>query len=134
MNHSFIRTLAAGVALSLLIPAYAASTFAVGQAKKAFTVAVLKAKVGDTVTYTIAYTFAGDSPTRAHLFDALPEGVTYVAGSVTSTEEMTFTGFETDEEEQEAWLEWDADSLTTSGTVTYKVTIDSDAASVIHVA
>jgi plastocyanin len=51
MNQSFIRTLAAGIALSLLVPAYAASTHAVGQAKKAFTVSALKAKVGDTITF-----------------------------------------------------------------------------------
>jgi plastocyanin len=51
MNHSLIRTMIAGVALSILIPAYAASTLQVGQAKKAFTVPVLKAKVGDTVTF-----------------------------------------------------------------------------------
>jgi plastocyanin len=51
MNQSFIRTLAAGLALALLVPAYAASTHAVGQSKKAFTVAMLKAKVGDTITF-----------------------------------------------------------------------------------
>ena len=51
MNQSFIRTLAAAIGLSLLVPAYAASTHAVGQAKKAFTVTSLKAKVGDTITF-----------------------------------------------------------------------------------
>src|SRR5688500_1750974 len=51
MNQSFFRTLTAGVALALLVPAYAASTLAVGQAKKAFTVSVLKAKVGDVITF-----------------------------------------------------------------------------------
>lgn len=51
MNQSFFRTLAAAVALSLLVPAYASSTHAVGQLKKAFTVATLKAKVGDTITF-----------------------------------------------------------------------------------
>ena len=51
MNHSFFRTLVAGIGLSLLVPAYAASNFAVGQAKKAFTVPVVKAKVGDTITF-----------------------------------------------------------------------------------
>lgn len=48
---SFVRTALAGVALALLIPAYAASTHSVGQVKKAFSVAVLKAKVGDTVSF-----------------------------------------------------------------------------------
>jgi plastocyanin len=51
MNHSFIRTLVAGVALAVLAPAFAASTHAVGQHKKAFTVALLKATVGDTITF-----------------------------------------------------------------------------------
>ena len=51
MNQSFFRTLAAAVTLSLLVPAYAASTHAVGQLKKAFTVSVLKAKIGDTVEF-----------------------------------------------------------------------------------
>jgi plastocyanin len=51
MNQSFFRTLAAAVALALLVPAYAASTHAVGQSKKAFTVSALKAKVGDIITF-----------------------------------------------------------------------------------
>lgn len=51
MNQSFFRTLAAAVTLSLLVPAYAASTHAVGQVKKAFSVTSLKAKVGDTITF-----------------------------------------------------------------------------------
>ncbi len=50
-SQSFTRTALAGIALALLIPAYAASTFAISQTKKAFTVPVLKAKVGDTVTF-----------------------------------------------------------------------------------
>ena len=51
MNRSFFRTAAAGIALAILAPAFAASTHSVGQLKKAFTVPVLKAKVGDTVTF-----------------------------------------------------------------------------------
>jgi plastocyanin len=51
MNQSFTRTALAGIALALLVPAYAASTHAVGQAKKAFTVSMVKAKVGDTITF-----------------------------------------------------------------------------------
>jgi len=51
MNQSFFRTLTAAIALSLLVPAYAASTHAVGQVKKAFSVTSLKAKVGDTITF-----------------------------------------------------------------------------------
>jgi plastocyanin len=51
MNRSFTRTLIAGITLAILAPAFAASTHAVGQLKKAFTVSVLKAKVGDVVTF-----------------------------------------------------------------------------------
>jgi plastocyanin len=51
MNQSFVRTALAAVALALLVPAYAGTTHAVGQLKKAFSVPVLKAKVGDTVTF-----------------------------------------------------------------------------------
>jgi plastocyanin len=51
MNRSFYRTLAAAVALAILAPAFAASNHAVGQVKKAFTVPMLKAKVGDTITF-----------------------------------------------------------------------------------
>jgi plastocyanin len=51
MNLSFIRTAIAGVALAILVPAYASTSHSVGQIKKAFSVPVLKAKVGDVVTF-----------------------------------------------------------------------------------
>jgi plastocyanin len=47
---SLIRTATAAVALALTVPAHAGD-HAVGQLKKAFTVPVIKAKVGDTVTF-----------------------------------------------------------------------------------
>ena len=46
----FIRAALAAVVLAWVVPAHA-SDHAVGQARKAFTVGVLKAKVGDTVTF-----------------------------------------------------------------------------------
>ena len=45
-----IRTALAAVIVAWSIPAHA-DTHTVGQAKKAFTVGVLKAKVGDTITF-----------------------------------------------------------------------------------
>ena len=45
-----IRTAVAAAALALTVPAHAGD-HAVGQLKKAFTVPVVKAKVGDTVTF-----------------------------------------------------------------------------------
>jgi plastocyanin len=71
MNRSFTRTLIAGVALAILAPAFAASTHAVGQLKKAFTVPVLKAKVGDVVTFKNDDEFAHNvfSLSEAQSFD-----------------------------------------------------------------
>jgi plastocyanin len=46
----FIRAALAAVVLAWAVPAHA-SDHAVGQARKAFTVGMLKAKVGDTVTF-----------------------------------------------------------------------------------
>lgn len=51
MNQSAIRTAIAGIALALLVPAYASTSHSVGQLKKAFSVSVLKAKVGDVVEF-----------------------------------------------------------------------------------
>ena len=45
-----IRTALTAVIVAWAMPAHA-DTLAVGQAKKAFTVGVLKAKVGDTITF-----------------------------------------------------------------------------------
>ena len=50
-NFPVIRTALAAVIVAWSIPAHAADTLTVGQAKKAFTVGVLKAKVGDVVTF-----------------------------------------------------------------------------------
>jgi plastocyanin len=48
---SMLRTTLAAAIVAWSIAAHADTTHTVGQAKKAFTVAVLKAKVGDTVTF-----------------------------------------------------------------------------------
>jgi plastocyanin len=50
VSFSFIRTALAAAFVAWWVPAHAAS-HAVGQVKKAFTLPVLKAKVGDTVTF-----------------------------------------------------------------------------------
>ena len=52
LSHKPMLRMALGAAIvTWSIAALADTTHAVGQAKKAFTIAVLKAKVGDTVTF-----------------------------------------------------------------------------------
>jgi plastocyanin len=84
MNHSFFRTLAAGVTLSLLVPAYASSTFAVGQVKKAFTIPLIKAKVGDVITFKNEDEFA-------HNVFSLSEVQSFDLGSYKKGESRTLT-------------------------------------------
>ena len=84
MNPSFFRTLAAGIALSLLVPAYASSTFAVGQIKKAFTVPVVKAKVGDVITFKNEDEFA-------HNVFSLSDTQSFDLGSYKKGESRTLT-------------------------------------------
>jgi len=50
LQISFIRTALAAAVLAWSVPAHAGD-HAVGQARKAFTVGMVKAKVGDTVTF-----------------------------------------------------------------------------------
>jgi len=49
-SYSAIRLSLAALVVTLALPAFAGDQV-VGQAKKAFTVGVLKAKVGDTITF-----------------------------------------------------------------------------------
>jgi plastocyanin len=84
MNQSFVRTAIAGIALALLVPAYAASTHAVGQAKKAFTVKMLNAKVGDTITFKNDDDFA-------HNVFSLSETQSFDLGSYKKGEVRTLT-------------------------------------------
>ena len=82
------------------------------------------AKVGDTVTYTLTYNTNGVAQHNGVITDVLPDGITYVANSATDSDEFTFSGYDS----TTRTLTWEADEVTKGGSVTYKVTIDSDAA------
>jgi uncharacterized repeat protein (TIGR01451 family) len=76
---------------------------------------------GETVTYTLDYTFAGDPVTNGVITDLLPDGVTYVVGSATSDSQFTFIDFDIT---TPGALTWKAPTVSHSGTLTYQVTID----------
>ncbi len=75
---------------------------------------------GSTVTYTLHYTFSGDPVTHGIITDVLPEGLTYVDGSATSNAQFIFQAYDT----TTRTLTWKAATVTASGTLTYKVTVD----------
>ena len=76
---------------------------------------------GDTVTYTLHYTFSGDPVTNGIITDVLPVGVTYVEGSATNNAEFTF---QAPFDATTRTLTWTAANVTASGTVTYQATVD----------
>jgi uncharacterized repeat protein (TIGR01451 family) len=84
------------------------------------TVDMPTADEGDTVTYTLDYTFSGDPVTKAIITDVLPVGVTYVDHSATSDDQFTFQGYVS----ATRTLTWTADSVSKSGTLSYEATID----------
>jgi uncharacterized repeat protein (TIGR01451 family) len=85
------------------------------------------AKEGATVTYTLKYTTNGVAQTNGVLTDVLPAGLTYVAKSATDSGEFTFVSA-TKNADGTTTLEWDAVSVTTGGTLTYRATVDTGAA------
>ncbi|HEV8402322.1 MAG TPA: isopeptide-forming domain-containing fimbrial protein [Candidatus Limnocylindrales bacterium] len=81
---------------------------------------------GDTVTYTIDYTIT-DGPADAGVIkDVLPEGVTYVDGSATDSDngEFVFDGYDS----ATRTLTWLATQVSENDSVSYKVTVDTGAA------
>ena len=78
------------------------------------------AKEGTTVTYTLAYAFAGDPVSNAIITDVLPVGVTYVAGSASSVAPFTFQGYNAGTRT----LTWTAATVAASGSVSYRATIN----------
>lgn len=82
------------------------------------------ASEGDTVTFTLSYSFTGDSVSSGSIKDVLPPGLTYVAGSATSNDEFSFVGYNAGTRT----LSWTAEDVTKSGSVTYKATVDTGAA------
>jgi uncharacterized repeat protein (TIGR01451 family) len=81
-------------------------------------------KEGDTVTYTLDYSFSGESVANGVITDVLPAGLTYVADSATSNDEFTFDGYDA----TTRTLTWTAEEVTESGSVSYKATVDEGAA------
>jgi uncharacterized repeat protein (TIGR01451 family) len=79
---------------------------------------------GETVTFTLNYTFSGDPVTNGIITDVLPVGLTYVTGSATNSDEFTFVGYDS----ATRTLKWTAPTVTKSGTVTYQATVDEGAA------
>ena len=75
---------------------------------------------GDTVTYTLDYTFAGDPVTNGVITDVLPLGVTYVVGSATNDAQFTFQGYD----EATRTLTWTAPTVSANGSVEYQATVD----------
>jgi uncharacterized repeat protein (TIGR01451 family) len=81
------------------------------------------AKIGSTVIYTLTYKVGDISVDNGILTDVLPAGVTYVDGSASSNSEFIFQSYDTGSRT----LTWTAESVTTGGSLTYKVTIDAGA-------
>jgi fimbrial isopeptide formation D2 family protein len=82
------------------------------------------AKEGSTVTFTLHYTFSGAPVTHGVITDVLPVGLTYVAGSATNRAEFLFQAYNP----TTRTLTWTAATVSASGTVTYKATVDKGAA------
>ena len=82
-------------------------------------------KVGDTVTYTLDYVVQNGPVHNGIITDVLPDGVTYVTGSASSDAQFTFIDFNVT---TPGALTWKAATVSANGTLTYKVTIDEDAA------
>ena len=78
---------------------------------------------GSTVTYTLAYTFAGDPVHLGVITDVLPVGVTYVDESAVGDDQFTFQGYD----EATRTLTWTAELVDASGSVSYQATIDEGA-------
>ena len=77
------------------------------------------AKVGDTLTYTLAYDLTGGPVTNGVLTDTLPNGLDYVVGSATNNAQFTFVSYTA----ATRTLTWTAPVVSTDGSVTYKVTV-----------
>jgi uncharacterized repeat protein (TIGR01451 family) len=82
------------------------------------------ANEGSTVTFTLSYTFTGVSVDNGTITDVLPVGLSYVTGSATGNDEFSFVGYDSGTRT----LSWHASSVTKSGSVTYKATVDAGAA------
>jgi len=80
------------------------------------------AKVGDTLTYTLAYDLSEGPVTDGVITDKLPAGLAYVDGSATDNDEFTFQGYDA----SSRTLTWTAPTVTADGTVSYQVLVLDD--------
>jgi len=79
---------------------------------------------GSTVTFTLSYVSTNGSVDNGTIKDVIPAGLTYVTGSATNSSEFTFAGYDS----ATRTLSWTAAHVTTSGSVTYRATVDAGAA------
>jgi uncharacterized repeat protein (TIGR01451 family) len=75
---------------------------------------------GASVTFTLAYDLLGDPVTDGWLEDVLPQGITYVSGSATSSAEFSFVGYDS----ATRTLTWTAPSVTVDGSLSYRASVD----------
>lgn len=76
-----------------------------------------EAKVGDTLTYTLAYVITNPPVHNGVITDTLPEGLAWIEGSATDNDEFEFVGIEG------RTLTWNAVEVTKNGFVTYQVEV-----------
>ena len=81
------------------------------------------AKEGSKVGFTLAYAFGGAPVSHGVIHDVLPQGLGYVDGSASSSDEFTFIGYDA----TTRTLSWEAATVTKSGSLTYSATVLPDA-------
>lgn len=90
-------------------------------------VAVPAANEGALITFTLTFTFTGNSASHGVIIDYLPEGLSFVEGSATANNgELYFDGYD-EATHSLAWYTDDVD-VTKSGVFTYQATVDEGAA------
>jgi uncharacterized repeat protein (TIGR01451 family) len=80
---------------------------------------IQEAKIGDTLTYTLAYDLTNGPVTNGVITDVIPVGLQYVTGSATNNDEFTFSSYNA----ATRTLTWLADDVTKDGSVTYQVKV-----------
>ncbi len=77
------------------------------------------AKVGDILTYTLAYDLTDGPVTNGVITDTLPAGLAYVPASATNNDEFTFVNYDAGTRT----LTWTAPTVTKDGSVSYEVVV-----------
>ena len=79
------------------------------------------ANVGDSLTYMLSYQVNGAAVTDAVITDVLPNGLSYVNGSATNSDEFSFVGYDN----ATRTLRWTASTATKDGSVTYRAQVQA---------